>query len=316
MMIRDSGADLKKMTAYASVFVAISLAIYGPHFLSSGFDLGAFIGADAADYAQFTGGFNMVFGHFLTLAASTFVSGAFLPVQGWAMLAFFSIFLAFSMYFFLDPLVENSWLVFVLLPFSLLMNNNIVGAAIYGQIFSLSIFLLGVGFLERGAERPAAILFIASILAHFWTGVVLFGVLALYFVYSSGEFDERAMISVGAFLVALLFGIPFVETALSMNASSSVLDDFLILAELNFGILVFAAFGVWKNLKKAKFFGVWAAAIGSLMVIFYGLEIWRMWSLMPIFPLAVLGASWTWEKDRLLFGLLLAFTVLSVGVMI
>ncbi|GAI41552.1 unnamed protein product, partial [marine sediment metagenome] len=122
-------------------------------------------------------------GHDLTLLIlkpMAILGDAALPI-------FINFMFVLSVYFMLKPFIKYPEWAFLLAPLTPL-------AAIYAQIFAISIFNFMLGFYFRGRKEIAPVFLVLIFLAHWWTGVFVAGIFTLYVLAFDRKFWVTSLV--------------------------------------------------------------------------------------------------------------------------
>lgn len=100
---------------------------------------------------------------------------------------FFNFFFAFSVYFFIKPFVKTPEWAILLAPITPL-------TTVYAQIFAVSIFNFGLGFYFRNRREIAPLFLVLVFLAHWWTGLFVAAIFALYVLTFDRKFWATSLV--------------------------------------------------------------------------------------------------------------------------
>lgn len=312
----------RRFLLVTGVFIVVLFAtVHGPLAIFNGWNFDGPIGADAPEYISFGGGPAMVRGHFLTLVVSSSLAKLSPGYGGFFLSLFFSLFLFWCFYYFME--LENcGWMVALLLPLSIVIAQGVFAAALYGQIFSFSIFLIALGLFFRGNKNWSTLFVFLSILSHVWTGAILFGILVIYILIY-----EKPMKNLSLFTPLVLL-VPFLLFLLPSSFQQGITGgkDFLYIIDhishTNLGLILLGAVGFYLSRDMdleniSGFLLVYFISVFSLMIILPH-RAWRFWLFVPFLFLAFLGANRIFRMNKytflLIYGAALFLRYLDVAV--
>lgn len=200
------------------------------------------------------------------------------PVRDAALPIFINFMFVLSIYFMLKPFIKYPEWAFLLAPIAPL-------ASVYSQIFAISLFNFMLGFHFRNKKKIAPLFLILVFLAHYWTGLFVAGIFALY-LFLFDRSDKKSLFSTisiaGLFFLFMPHGIGFLIQDLpniALPNSLTTIHFFFLLSRGSFFFLSF--FGLWRlHVKSRDFFKI------NLMLFIF-----------PLFIVFVLPTSiyWNWR---------------------
>lgn len=329
---------IRKFFFYSLLFVVASFVRYFPtKWLERATDVSRPLGHDARLYVQGASALNNIqgvgWGHSLTLFVSDVVK-FFAPdsIQGIVLLGFFSLVFVWTAYVFIRPELEREWVVFVLVPFALVI-HRITTNGNYAQTLSISLFMLSFVFWRGGSEFLSGLSLVAMFSSHVWSGSLLLLAFGIYFVIQSElelEYYKEKWRFFAPFLPLLLilalrqsYLVRWIKFFLVFHQEGTTLFHSIVNNPTNMeniGILGFFGVGLFflyykkDALSKTwKFTAVWTFTILFLVVIFWGGQTFRIWSMIPfIFP-AIYGLDKLLEKGYILPSVIFIMVCVTSG---
>lgn len=192
----------------------------------------------------------------------------------------------------------SEWTVSLLLPFSIIIGQGIFGAALYGQILSFSFFLFSLGLFFRGRKKLSTAVLFLSLVSHFWTGIILYGILGIYIIIYENWQDNLVLSIPIVILVPLLphDAFSFIDQAISGGKNTAYILDKI--ADINIGLIFFGITGVYYSKRIwsrdfSNFFLIYLSIFFILFVLFFE-RAWRITLLVPVLFFALGGSKKIW----------------------
>ncbi len=220
-------------------------------------------------YGQFGQGHDLTL---LLLRPMAALGDAALPI-------FINFMFVLSVYFMLKPFIKYPEWAFLLAPITPL-------AAVYAQIFAISLFNFGLGFYFRGKREIAPLFLVLVFLAHYWTGLFVAGIFTLYVLAFGRKFWGTSLVPTvivaGFFFLFMPQPIGFLTQGPTVVPPGYMATaDFFILLSRGLGFFFLSFFGLWILWLRNRDF----------------CKINLMLFLIPLFIVFVLPTSeyWTWR---------------------
>lgn len=203
-----------------------------------------------------------------------------------------------SVYFMIKPFTKYPEWAFILAGITPL-------ATVYAQVFAISFFNFMLGLYFRNKKKFAPLFLILVFLAHYWTGLFVAGIFALYIL----AFDRKSLkvallptiIITGIFFFLMPQGIGFLtQSPLVLPSGYLTTTGFFYLLSRGFSFFGLAFFGLWRlYVTNRNFFKI------NLMLFLIPLSIfvlptsnywdWRLFYFMPFLALVSILMSYLFE---------------------
>lgn len=254
---------------------------------------------------------NFYINHILTIAFSRTIAFLVPYKFEYGSLVFFfgTSFLGCS-YDFLKDYIDHPYLIFILAPFSGYV-INLLDYNMYAQLFSASLFILGLKFWFQEKEKIGVVLFFLSFLAHFWEGgtlISLFGVYLMLYerkkvMKTLRKHKTKVLVLTVSLIVILIIKHDYVRWFLwatfDLNSRQEIGLKVLMarLFVLRGPLLIFFPISYIKQSKGVneliKYFNIWLIYFIGISYFFPGLMAKRLSFSLPLLYMATIGFSKT-----------------------
>jgi hypothetical protein len=232
------------------------------------------------------------------------------------MLSFFSLVFVWSAYYLLSYDTKFAWLIFILAPFSLFIKFFAI-TGMYAQLFSVSLFLFGLGLYIRGWKKFSILFLALSPLAHIWWGMISLLIFSTYLALGRSFKDALPVLAI--FVVGLIICREKIIGAFALDVGK----DFLHILHPNvqtfenFGLIFLSIVGIVSVLKRPTYSGKTVSCWGlicssAIPLAMFGIgESYRIWATFPFLLLATIGGDLLLNSrmGRVVFLSCLALTV-------
>lgn len=203
-----------------------------------------------------------------------------------------------SVWFMLKPLIKYPEWAFILAPITPL-------AAVYAQIFAISMFNFALGFHFRNKKEIAPLFFVLVFLAHYWTGLFVTAIFVVYVLAFDRKYWGTSMVPTiiiaGFFFLFMPQPIGFLTQAPTATAPGYMATaDFFVLLSRGLSFFVLSFFGLGLLWVKNRDFCKINLMLFLIPLVVFVLPTsiywdWRLIYFMPFLALVSVLMSYLFE---------------------